>query len=350
MPAQLRRALQKCSRPFSVWAVISLLAVIALGCESLLAPPLPTPLPTDYLPTAIALTQQASWPSASPGGATVIPQAVSPTETPTITLTPESTPTSTTVENGSAATLQATIGPTITPYTLPPSPTPSPTPRIPNAEIEIRNLGPLSRVISPIHLYTYLRPGAGGKVRIELLGEDNRLLYREIRKVNFVPVGAWANLTLDIDFEISAPAEAGRLKISVDDEYGRTVALNSVPLILLSVGQADIVPPLDVLAPIVILQPKKKALIQGGKVVVSGLARPEGEQPLLVRLITPKGAEVGFRLVEVEKSNQRQYGTFAVEVPYQVTQYTPALLVVQEGGASTEDIIHLSSLEIMLSP
>lgn len=329
-------------------AAMALILLAAVGCESLQVPPLPTPMPTNYLPTAIALTLEAGWTTPTMGAVTS--QAMTPTGTPSLTPVPKDIPSPTTSESESGATLEAPSSPTITPFTLPPSPTPSPTPQIPNAEIEIRNLGALSRVTSPIHLYTYLKPGAGGKVRIELLGEDNRLLYREIRKVNFVPVGAWANLTMDIGFEISAPAEAARLKISVDDDYGRTVALNSVPLILLSVGQADIVPPLDVQAPIVVRQPRKKALIQGGKVVVAGLARPESDQPLMVRLITTKGAEVGFRLVEVERPTQGQYGTFAVEVPYQVSVLTPVLLVVQESVGNLENIIHLTSVEIMLAP
>jgi hypothetical protein len=201
-----------------------------------------------------------------------------------------------------------------------------------------------------LHIYLYLKPGAGGKVLIELLGEEDRVLYREVRKIDFVPVGAWATFTLDIDFEIAATAEVGRLKISVDDAVGRTVALNSVPLILLSIGDADIVPPQDVLAPIIIRQPKKKALIQGGKLVVSGLARPDSDQPLMVKLISDQGNEVGFRLVDVDAPGEGGYGTFAIEVPYTVSQPTPALLVVLEGASTLADVIHLSSIDVLLSP
>jgi hypothetical protein len=194
-----------------------------------------------------------------------------------------------------------------------------------------------------------MKPGAGGRVRIELLGEDNRILYREIRKIDFVPTGAWATFTVDFDYEIETN-EAGRLKISVDDDAGRTVALNSVPLILLSLGEADIVPPRDVLAPIIVRQPRKKALIQGGMLVVSGLARLEGGNLLAVKLVTAKGSQVGFRLAEVQGASPGGYGEFAVEVPYTVSEPTLALLIVQEGGASLDDIIHLTSFEVLLSP
>lgn len=316
------------------------LAFSLAGCAELMPEPLPTPISEAEIPTAIALTLQAV-------------QTLEYTPLPPVTADPSETPpppTATLSPEPSATPSFTPAGMELSPTPTIPEPSPTATPEIPNAEIEIRNLGPLSRVTSPLHLYTYLRPGAGGKVRFELLGEDNRLLYRNIRVVNFVPVGAWAVLTLDFDFEIAAPAEAGRLQISVDDEFGRTVALNSVPLILLSIGEADIVPPQDVLAPIVIQQPAKKALIQGGKVLVSGLARSGSDQPLMVRLIDEQGSEVGSRLAGVQIPEGSQYGSFAIEVPYNVSAATRVLLVITAGGASLNDVIHLSSREILLSP
>jgi len=328
------------------WA--SIFIVLLVGCDSLSQPALPTPLPAEYIPTAVALTAGASGVSSQ-----VSTEAATPSSQSTASGTPS--PEISSLPTASATPLPSTptptpTGPSPTPYTLPPSPTPTATPEIPNAEIEIRNLGSLSRVTSPLHVYLYLKPGAGGKVLIELLGEDNRLLYRQLRKIDFAPVGAWAVFTVDFDFEIPGVAEAGRLKISVDDEFGRTVALNSVPLILLSVGDADIVPPADVLAPIVIRQPRKKALIQGGKLVVSGQVRSDPDQPLLVKLVTTTGSEVGARLAEVDVPAEGGYGTFVVEVSYTVSQPTPALLVVQQGAATLNDVIHLSSMEVLLSP
>ena len=349
---------------------------ILAGCQDISLPALPTPIPTDYLPTAIALTARAN--AGSPQTLveeTPATSLVAVAGTPTLETQEAPTASATLASLAPSATPTITpTGPSATPYTLPPSPTmtrtlrptrtptltrtPRPTrtptvtpiPGIPNAEIEIRNLGPLSRVVSPLHVYLYLKPGAGGKVLIELLGEEERVLYREVRKIDFVPVGAWATFTLDIDFEIAATAEVGRLKISVNDAVGRTVTLNSVPLILLSVGDADIVPPQDVLAPIIIRQPRKKALIQGGKLVVSGLARPDNDQPLMVKLISDQGNEVGFRLVDVDPPGEGGYGAFAAEVPYTVSQPTQALMVVLEGGSSLADVIHLSSIDVLLSP
>ncbi len=187
-------------------------------------------------------------------------------------------------------------------------------------------------------------------MRIELLGEDGRVLVRQIKTFTTLPPGAWAVLLTDLEFEIAATAEAGRLQISVDDEFGRTTALNSVPLILLSVGDDDITPPVDVLAPIVIQQPVRKSLIQGGTLLASGIARPGSEQPIMVKLLSSDGTEVGMRLAKVDNPVQNGYGSFAVEVSYSIDQTTPALLVVTEGGHNLNDIIHLTSREIVLGP
>lgn len=329
------------------WVLIALFALIGGGCSALQGTDLPTPYPSEYLPTVIALTSQAGQGGGESPSETTGPEL--PGTPSPATLAPASPAPSSTPEPSHTITPSPT-GPTATPYTLPPPPTSTPTPKIPNAGIEIRNLGSLSKVVSPVHLYAYLKPGAGGKVRIELFGEDERLLARQIKVLNFVPVGAWAVFTTDLDFEISAAAEAGRLVVSVDDEYGRIVALNSVPLILLSIGGADVIPPADVLTPILIQEPTPKTLIQGGTVRVSGMARPADDKPLLIRLINTDGAEVGMRLANISAPDSQGYGTFAVDVPYKVSQPEKVLLTVSEGETSISDTIHLSSLEVMVSP
>lgn len=309
-----------------------LITMVLSGCSALFGTPAPTPMPVDYLPTAVALTLQANQtgkqeaevtPAANEGLLNPVSADTLSTQTPEASTTPKpsSTPTRT------------PSGPTGTPYTLPPPPSPTPTPGIPNAAIEIRNLGAFSKITSPLHLYTYLKPGAGGKVRIELIGEDGRVLVRNIKTMDFVPKGAWAVMSLDLDFEIAATAESAWLKISVDDERGRTVALNSVPLILLSIGDPDIVPPRDVLAPIVIQEPTRSTLVQGGKVLVTGMARPGSLNPLMVRLVDDEGREVGMRLAGVDVPTLGSYGPFAVEVPYKITDPTKVLLTVTEGGS-----------------
>jgi hypothetical protein len=105
-----------------------------------------------------------------------------------------------------------------------------------------------------------------------------------------------------------------------------------------------------VLAPIVIQEPTRSTLVQGGKVLVTGMARPGSLNPLMVRLVDDEGREVGMRLAGVDVPTLGSYGPFAVEVPYKITEPTKVLLTVTEGGSGLDDPIHISSLDVMLSP
>lgn len=192
-------------------------------------------------------------------------------------------------------------------------------------------------------------PGESGRVQIELLGEDGRVLMREIKIYNSPP-GARVTMGMEVSFEITAAAELGRIQISTADENGRTSALASSDMILLSVGEADYTPAGDNFEIIVIQQPRPKALIQGGTMRVSGLASPRSERPLMIELHTKEGKIVGTRQVAVESSDTGQYGNFAIDVPYDISAPTQVRLVVWEAGDRIPGIVHLSSLEVLLSP
>ncbi len=302
---------------------------------------LPTPLATEYIPTAIALTVEAQ------------KTKLAPTNQPTVTYTA-------TLEALSKQETENTPLPTSTftqttttsvpdQATLISAPTPTPPPEVPYGTIQILNPGPASRVSSPFLLKAYLLPGEKGRVQIELLGEDGRVLMRDL-KVYQAPFGARVTIAMEISYEISAVAEAGRIQISVMDKYGRTSALASTNVILLSMGESDQNPAGDNLESIAIQEPKPNALIQGGTVRVAGLARTRSDQPLVIELKTNEGKIVGTRQVGVEAPEEGQYGAFAIDVPYIVSAPTKVRLSVWERSEHVPGIVHLSSLEVLLSP
>ena len=310
--------------------------VLLAGC-SYPPTPIPTPYPEDYLPTVIALTVQAM-------------DAVStqlPTRRPTATVssTPRPTPTtgSTQIPTGTPTLCCAT--PTRTPTR---TRTATPTPSMPIAGIQILKPGPASRVTSPIKVSAYLEPGSRGRVTIELLGEDGRLL---VRKVMAYASGVKVHVLTDLEFEISAAAEAARLQISTEDSAGRQVSLNSVDLVLLSMGDPDINPPGDGLEPVVIRQPLENSLVQGGSLVVTGLARPTGTDPLIAELITADGKRVGTtRLIAIPAADGREHQDFSVEIPYSISASTWVRLTISERAGRIPGTTYLTSLEILLTP
>lgn len=371
---------------------VLLLALFLAGCDRLAGPKYPTLIPTEYVPTAIALTVEAGRPAvtdtpASIPSVTSLPQLLSTAtrvETASPTQTSTTRPASVTAPAGSS-TVSAPVSPTPTPGANTPAslpvvtasvlptadstptplytPTITPTPRfyhtftatatpgIPNADILLYSPGPMSKLTSPIVFSASLKPGANGQVRIDLLGEDGQVLYRKLIRYT---TQDWVAISDSVEFSISAAAEAGRLQISTEDEYGRIVALASVDVLLLSMGEDDLNPPADLLEPLIIREPVPNTLIQGGKVVVTGLVRTSGEQPLLVELVNTAGTVVGYRQAAVtlpaDPWATQGYGTFQVEVPYSVDGPTWVRLDVSAFEDHLEGPTHLSSVVILLGP
>jgi hypothetical protein len=205
-------------------------------------------------------------------------------------------------------------------------------------------------VTSPIQVSARLTSKNGKVVRVDLYGEDGRLLAREVRVYNNVP---WqeARIGTELEFEINGISELGRLLISVEDEYGRLIDANSVNLILLSQGFTELKPYSALWQRIIIQEPVPRALIQGGMLIVSGRVRPtNSEQPLKVLLMDEEGHVLGQRLANMTIPIPGDYGSFAAEVPYTVPDITSALLVVFEDGGQLSDIAHLTSQEVILAP
>jgi hypothetical protein len=204
-------------------------------------------------------------------------------------------------------------------------------------------------VASPFLMRAYVPPGPDGVVRIELLGEDGRLLMREVRLYGNAR-GSQVLIGLEVSFGISAVAEVGRLQISVQDENGQVISLSSVDLILLSIGEGDFNQPGELLEPIVIQTPQARETIQGGTVNVSGLASLRSDQPLMIELKAADGKILGTRQAAVNASPGSAYGTFTIDVPYTVSSPTQARLFVWERGDPVPGMAQLTSLEVTLSP
>jgi hypothetical protein len=184
---------------------------------------------------------------------------------------------------------------------------------------------------------------------MELYGEDGRLLGRFVRTFNNVPWQS-ARVGVTMEFEISSAAELGRVVVSAEDAYGRLIEVNSVNLVLLTQGMNEFNPPSALQQRIIIQEPGENALIQNGHLIVTGRAHPESAQPLRVMLVSEDGRILGQRLAGVAIAIPGDYGTYVAEVPYTVTDVTPALLAVFEEGAPMSEITFLTSIPVILAP
>lgn len=353
------------------------------SCAGLIPSSIATPLPTEFLPTAAALTLSASGAillsssqlSPEPTSLTIDHTSTSKITPPVyITFSAESgglpAPTATVIATPQLMasptpkqTATSSPSPPVATETSPPldtsptdlsslllyTPTHTPAPPIPDARIQILRLGELSKIASPLQVSTRLTCGEGKNIRFELYGEDGRLLARYLRTYNNIPWNT-ARIGFNMDFEISAAAELGRLVVSAEDSYGRLIEANSIDLILMAQGMSEINPPGGLQQRIIIQDPPEQSVIQTGKLIVSGRARPATNQPLRAMLVGEDGKILGQRLAGLVVQIPGDYGVFIAEVPYSIREVTPALLVIYEEGGNISPYTFLTSIHVLLAP
>ena len=328
--------------------------ILTTGCDTLLGATVPTPYPTGYIPTVIALTVAAGQ---QPVDATTAAQGTDPAAAAVASATPAlplasatHTPTAPVSANATPTTPEP-----VTVTATHQAPTLTPTPGIPNTQIQIAAPGPASRIISPLKLEATVRCVPSGSFHIELWaeplrpGDEPRLLLRKV--TNFVadPLN-WFFLEEELEFELSRVSELAELRVLTFDPFGRPVAASSVEVILLQMGENQLNPPGDVLEPLSIYEPAPNTLILGGTLVVSGMARPLDSQPLLVELITARDSVVGYHMIFLAQNPSGGHMPFTAEVQYSVSSPTWVRLVLSQSGTRIPGVRLLNSLEVLLSP
>jgi len=266
-----------------------LAALVVAGCDVHLPPPVPTPYPPEHIPTVVALTGQAAFATA-------------------LALTPSPAP--------SPAPAEVTVAAIpAQPVVAAASPTPSPEAGFDQyAHIHFISPGPMSKVVSPIQVQVLLVSGQSELVKVELLGEDGRVLARQVERVSQNPLGVYRSWK--IPFEIRAAAEKGWLQISSDDESGYLQTLNTVPLLLLSIGANEINPPGNMVYERVALDlPREGERDSDGVLEVIGRIWPMNTQPVFVEVILPGGRIAGTRVLEPAGIDAQ---AFTTTVPYKL--------------------------------
>jgi hypothetical protein len=241
----------------------------------------------------------------------------------------------------------ATFTPTETsiPPTLAPTETATESPSARSAQIQIQSPGPMSKVISPMHVRMLVVSGDSKLVQIDLQGEDGRLLARKLERVP-TQIGGYY-VSIKIPFEIRAAAELGRVTISTKDSHGRLQSLAAEHVLLLSVGEAEIAPAGDQAERVVLYTPKNRDLATGGILHVEGRYLPFNNQPVVLELLDIEGKTVGLRILEFAGTDEQ---TFATTIPYKTTETVEARLVIRQDDVRLPGLMYWYSLEVTLLP
>lgn len=284
------------------------------------AAPTPTPLPPDYLPTVVALTGQAAFATAA---------ALTPTAAPTETPLP--------VLDTPIPTATPTLAAGFTDY----------------AQIRFLSPGPMSSLSSPFVVQAIVAAGESERIQVDLLGEDGRLLQRLSQKLTRNPLGIFQRF--EITYEIRAVSEAGYIRISTKDDFGRLQALNTMPVLLYSVGGGQVNPTGNTIYERIAMDGfKEKLNFYAGEVSLQGRIWPFNDQPFVVELITNDGKPISTRILNMNGIDTQPFET---TLPYSVSEVTPARLTFRQENPllaiSDPDLgklVYVYTVEVILNP
>lgn len=209
------------------------------------------------------------------------------------------------------------------------------------ADIYILSPGSGSQVSSPIDIDARLQAGADGHVIVELSDPAGRILVRQVL------AASTAEFAMQLPFEVSRPPLPARLTLRTLDGYGRTQALNSVELMLLAEGQANIVPGSEQ-SHITLSQPADGQQISG-EIVISGTAYTANNRPLSIQLITREGRVLVAREIYTQDELSRP-AIFETVLTVKVNEPTWVQVAVSERGYNIPGTAHFSAVEVLLLP
>ena len=300
-------------------SVLTLLSACSQLTEST-----PTPLPPNYISTVVALTGQAAFATAS---------AVAPLPIET----PLPTETETPIPETPLPTVTPTFEPGFTDF----------------AQVRFISPGPMSSLVSPIKLQVLIVSGQSEIVRVELLGEDGRVLQRGLERVKRDPNGGNYR-SFDLAFEIRAVSEKGYIRISSKDDHGRIQVLNTMPVLLYSVGTNQINPVGNMIYERVMYEGlKNEDEVHGGVVNIKGRFWPFNTQPVFLELLLPNGEAISSRVLDFKGVDTESFET---TLPYKVTEPTLVRLSIHQDNpdfASDPDLgkyVYVHTMELMLYP
>ena len=306
------------------YIILASLLTLLAACSQQISPA-STATPAYSLPTIVALTGQAAFATAS----ALAPTAIPPTET--------LIPTETSV-----------------PTTALPSATPTIEPGFVNfAEIHFLAPGPMSSLISPINMQVLLIAGESEIVQVDLLGEDGRILERVLERVERNMAGKYRSF--DLSFEIRAVSEMGYIRISSKDDHGRIQALNTMPVLLYSIGTNQINPVGNMIYERVSFDGLKDGdEISGGVLNLKGRYWPFNDQQAVLELTLPDGEIISSRILDFKGIDTQAFET---TLPYKVTEPTLARLSIRQDNPNIavsdpelKKYIYIYSMEVMLNP
>jgi hypothetical protein len=207
-----------------------------------------------------------------------------------------------------------------------------------------------ARLVSPLKLQLITKPGDDGLVRIELIGHDNRLIFRKLMDYRSYR-GQTLLVEQQVKFEIRDD-ESARLQIVLEDVKGRLTFLTSINLTLLGVRGSESGGELPVNPRFRINQPDLSSEITGKNLSLRCDIKPINNSPIIAELIAKDGHTMSSRLIQITLPNdQTTFAALKAELPFDVSSPTQvSFRIRQESNSLIKGTVLLWSSKVILSP
>lgn len=193
-------------------------------------------------------------------------------------------------------------------------------------------------------------PGENGIIRIELIGHDNRYIYRKISNYTAY-LGKTLLIEESIPFEVRAE-EIARLQVVLENEKGKPIQVMSVELTLLSVKGTETVGESTINPRIQVDQPAPGITVDGDNIEVKGRIKPINNTPLVFEVLAKDWHTLTSRMITVKiPADQTAFSTFDVKLANVADRETPVTLRIrQESDNRINGTVFLWSEDLILVP
>ena len=203
-------------------------------------------------------------------------------------------------------------------------------PIYPLSDLRILSPGDGSRLISPIRPELSILLGVDNTVEVELLNSSGALLVKKLLRFPEVSSNQRILIQPEMDFEISAGEEAGRLVVKIFDVFERLTELASCELTMLAQGESELEAARVPYESFLLTEPRNGDVIQGGVVTVSGYVRPISQSVIVIELVDENGVEISNRVLYLTGEPGGAPIVFTTTLPYQVERETAVRLILRQ--------------------
>jgi hypothetical protein len=207
-----------------------------------------------------------------------------------------------------------------------------------------------ARLISPLKMKLLTHPGEDGLIRIELLGHDNRLIFR--RLLNYAD---YQNKTMLIEQEITFEVrsdETARLQVILEDRKGKANFLTSVQLTLLQIKGSETAGESAVNPRVKIDVPQPDSSVKGEDLMVKTSIKPVNDTPIVVEVLASDWHTLTSKIVKITiPADQTAFTPINIKLPYRTGTRLPVTVRIrQESNNLITGPVFMWSEKVTLTP